>query len=90
MPFCTSIAQRTASTTLRNSMMAAVAGALDDAPVMRGDGGIDQVAAQRPKPRKRAILVRAREPAIADDIRDQDRRDFPGLAHAPPAAPALR
>ena len=27
---------------------AAVAGALDDAPVMRGDGGIDQIAAQRP------------------------------------------
>ena len=27
---------------------AAVAGALDDAPVMRGDGGIDQIAAQPP------------------------------------------
>ena len=26
-----------------------VAGALDDAPVMRGDGGIDQIAAQPPK-----------------------------------------
>ena len=30
---------------------AAVAGALDDAPVMRGDGGIDQIAAQPPEPR---------------------------------------
>ena len=31
---------------------AAVAGALDDAPVMRGDGGIDQIAAQSPEPRQ--------------------------------------
>ena len=60
---------------------AAVAGALDDAPAMRGDGGIDQIAAQPPQPRERAILVRAGEPAVADDIGDQDRRDFPGLAH---------
>ena len=44
-PFWISIAQRTASTTLRNSTMAAVAGALDDAPMMHGDGRIDQVAA---------------------------------------------
>ena len=48
-PFCTSIAQRTASTTLRNSMMTAVAGALDDAAMMGGDGGVDQVAAQAPE-----------------------------------------
>ena len=60
---------------------AAVAGALDDAAVMQGDGRIDQVAAQRPEPRQRAILVRAREPAIADDVRNQDRRNLPGLAH---------
>ena len=36
----------------------AVAGALDDAPMMRVDGGIDQIAAQPPEPRQRAILVR--------------------------------
>ena len=61
-PFCTSIAQRTASTTLRNSTMTAVAGALDHAAVMHGDGRIDQIAAQRPqaapgcdpRPRRRA------------------------------------
>ena len=62
----------------------AVAGALDDAPVMDGDGRVDQVAAQRPQPRQRAILVRAGEPAIADHIRSQDRRKFPGLAHRAP------
>ena len=66
---------------------AAVAGSLDDAAVMQGDGRIDQVAAQRPEPRQNAILVRSREPAIADNIRNQNRRNLPGLAHgAPPAS----
>ena len=64
---------------------AAVAGALDDAPVMHGDGGIDQIAAQRPQPRQSAILVRSREPAVADDIRDQNRRDLPGSRHSGPS-----
>ena len=58
-----------------------VAGALDDAAVIHGDGRIDQIAAERPKARQRPVLVRAGEPAIADDIRDQDRRELPGLAH---------
>ena len=62
-------------------MIDAVAGALDDASVMRGDGWVDQVAAQRPEPRKSAVLVRAGEPAIADDIRDQDRGKLPGFRH---------
>ena len=66
----------------------AVPGALDDAPVMRVDGGIDQIAPQPPEPRQRAILVRAREPAVADNISDQDRRDLPGLGHCVPRAGA--
>ena len=37
----------------------AVAGALDDASAMDGDGRIDEVAAQRSKPRQRAVLVGA-------------------------------
>jgi hypothetical protein len=48
---------------------AAITGSLDDAPMMRGDGGVDQVAAQSPKARKRAILVGAGEPAVPDDVR---------------------
>ena len=60
---------------------AAVAGALDDAPVMRGDRRIDQIAAQRPEPRQRSLLVRPGEPAIADDIGDQDRSDLPRFRH---------
>ena len=62
-------------------MRTAVAGALDDAAVMHGDGRVDQIAAQRPQPRKRAILVGAGEPAVADDVGHQDRREFPGLGH---------
>ena len=60
-----------------------------DAPVMQGDGRIDEVAAQRPEPRQGAILVRAGEPAVADDIRDQNRCDLSRLAHAS-GIPALR
>ena len=64
---------------------AAVAGALDDAPMMRVDGGVDQIAAQPPQPRQRAILVRPRKPAVADDIRDQNRRDFTRFPHGAPS-----
>ncbi len=63
----------------------AVAGAFDDAPVVRVDGGIDQVAAQPPEPRQGAILVRSREPAVADDIRNQDRRNLADFGHGAPS-----
>src|SRR5271154_5927582 len=53
-----------------------VASALDYAAVVDGNDRVDEVAAQRAEPRKRAILVRAGEPAIADDIGDQDRSDL--------------
>ena len=64
MPFCTSIPDRPRC----GLDDAFVAVALDDAAVMSGDGGIDQVAAQRAQSRQRAILVRAGEPAVADDV----------------------
>ena len=60
-----------------------IAGALDHASVMHGDGRIDQIAAERPKPRQGTILVRSGEPAVADHVRDQNRRDFPRLVHRP-------
>src|SRR5208337_2891886 len=65
-----------------------VAGALDDAPMMRGDGGIDEIAAKPAEPRKRAILIRSREPAVTDDVGDQDRCNLPGLAHGAPWPPS--
>ena len=57
----------------------AVAGALDDAAVMESDGRIDQVAAKRPELGKRAPLVGADEPAVANDVGHQNRREL--LAH---------
>jgi hypothetical protein len=63
----------------------AVSGSLDDAPVMRGDGRIDQIAAQTAEPRQGAILVRSREPAVADHVRDQNRSNLPGFGHGAPS-----
>src|SRR5271166_6468539 len=59
----------------------AVAGALEDAPVMHGDG-CDEVTAKRPQARERAVLVHVREPAVADHVGRQDRCKLPGLRHA--------
>jgi hypothetical protein len=44
----------------------AVARSLHDAPVMHGDGRIDQIAAQRSQPGKRAIFIGAGKPAVSD------------------------
>ena len=60
---------------------ASIAGALDDAAVMGGDGGVDEVAAQPPQARKGPILVGARQPAVADDVRNQDRRELARFGH---------
>ena len=65
---------------------AAVAGALDDAAMMHGNRGINQIAAQRAHSRQSSIFVSASEPAIADHIRNQNRRNFPGFAHGAPLA----
>src|SRR5580704_10642048 len=67
----------------------AVAGALDDAAVVHGDDRVDQVAAQGPEPRQRAVLVGAGEPAVAGDVGHQNRRELPGLGHSS-GSPALR
>ena len=60
---------------------AAVAGSLDNAAVMGGDGGVDKVAAQPPEARQRSVLVRACEPTVPDDIRNQNCRELSALAH---------
>ena len=66
----------------------AVAGAFDNPTAMGGDGGVDEIAAQPPDARQRAVLVSAGEPAVADNIGDQDRRKFAGLAHRAPLGAA--
>ena len=88
-PSVTSIAQRTASTTLRNSMRLPSPVRLTMRPRCSGDGRIDEIAAQRAKMRQNAILVRPGQATIADDIGDQDRRELSGLAHSS-GSPALR
>ena len=55
----------------------AVAGRLDDAAAMRGDGGIDEVLPDRLEPGQRAFLVDAHETAVAGDIRRQHRCQSP-------------
>ncbi len=58
-----------------------IAGALDDTPAMGGYCWIDEITAQPPEPRQGALLVGAGEPAVADDVGDQDRSNFPGFGH---------
>jgi hypothetical protein len=74
----------------------AVAGALDDAAMVHGDDWVDQVAPKGAEPCEDAIFVRASKPGVADDVGNQDRGEFPGLAHGaiaeagkPPVASAL-
>lgn len=59
----------------------AVARALHDPAMMHGDGRVEQIAAQRPQPRKGALLVRAGEAGETDDVGDEDRREFPALSY---------
>src|SRR5579883_2134250 len=64
----------------------AVAGALHDAAVVNGDGGVDQIASERPQPGENAFFISAGQPRIADNVGHQNRRQFPGFAHpAPPS-----
>ncbi len=62
----------------------AVAGALHHAAMVGRDGGIDQVAAQGAQPRQGAFFLGAGEPAVADHVRRQDRRQFARAAHSRP------
>ena len=62
----------------------AVAGLLNHPAVISSDCGIYQIAAQRPKLCKGAILVCARKSTIADDIGSQDCDKLPGLGHSSP------
>jgi hypothetical protein len=61
----------------------AVAGSLDDAPMMGVDRGVDQIAAQASEPRQRAILVRAGAAALTGARRSV-------AEEAPPETTSLR
>jgi len=63
----------------------AVAGALNDAPMMRGDGGIDEIATEAPQARQSAILVRRGESAVTDNVGDQDCSELARFPHGAPS-----
>ena len=58
-----------------------IAGALDHPALVDSDGGVDEVAPQRPQPRERAVFVCARKPAEADHVGREDRGELTGLDH---------
>jgi hypothetical protein len=62
-----------------------VARALDDPAMVDGDRRVDQVAAQRAEAPQDPFLVGTGEPAVADDVRDHDRRDLPLFRHGAPS-----
>jgi hypothetical protein len=49
-----------------------------------GDGWVDEIAAQRAQPGQNQFLVGAGEPAIADDVGGEDRRQLSALRHVSP------
>jgi hypothetical protein len=54
-----------------------------------GDRGINQIAAKGSEPREDAIFIRAGEPAVADDVGHQDRRELPSFGHRSLRMPAV-
>jgi len=62
-----------------------IAGGFDEATAIGDDHRIDDLLPERSKPRYRALLVRAREPAIAGHIGGKNRRQPAGnLGHRAP------
>jgi hypothetical protein len=59
----------------------------DDAGAVHRHDRIDQVAAERPNARKRAVFVRRCKPAIAGDVGRQNLCELAGLAHGAPRQP---
>src|ERR1700722_16971542 len=64
-----------------------VARALDDTPMMRSDGGIDEIATEAPQARQGAILVRRGKSAVTNIAGHQDRGNLTGPAPEPPPPP---
>jgi hypothetical protein len=63
---------------------APVAGALHCAAMMRGDGGIDQIAPQPAQPRQRPLLVGASKLAVSGYVRRKNGCELTGLRHGCP------
>jgi hypothetical protein len=59
----------------------AIARPLNDPAVMQSDGGVEQIAAERPQPRQRSLLVGSGQPAVSGDIGRQNGREFASFRH---------
>ena len=84
-PVGSSIAQRTASTTLLNSTSRPSPIVRTMRPLMFGDLRIDEITAHRSQSRQGALLVDAHQAGIADDIGAQDDGKpmlYSGICHA--------
>jgi hypothetical protein len=57
---------------------------LDDAAMMHGDGGIDQIAPQPVQSRQGSILVGTGKLAVSGHVRRKNGRELPGLRHGSP------
>jgi hypothetical protein len=57
----------------------AIARPLNYAAMMQSDGGVEQIAAERTKPRKRPLLVGSGKLAVSGNIGRQNGREFAGL-----------
>jgi hypothetical protein len=64
----------------------AIARPLDHAAVMQSDGGVEQIAAERPQPGKRPLLVGTGQLAVSGYVRCENGREFAGLRHGSPSA----
>ena len=64
----------------------AVAGGLDDAALMVGDLGIDQIAAERLEPAERPFFIGLDQPRIAGHIGGEDRGETADGRHGRPSA----
>jgi hypothetical protein len=73
--------RRTSRSSRSGPLAEPVASALDDAAVMDGDGGVNQVAAQAPEAREGPVFVSTGESAVTDNVSDRNCCEFPGLGH---------
>ena len=64
----------------------AVAGAFHHPAIVNGNGGVDQITAERSEPGQNAVLVRAGKPRIADNVGNQYRRELARHNHQPSSA----
>jgi hypothetical protein len=58
---------------------------IEDAAMMQGNGGFDQIAPECAQPRKRPLLVGTGKLAVSDHIGRKNGWEFPGFRHGRPS-----